>query len=68
MAREGMQLIARGMGVEYAEARRNALAQVPLQRMLAPEEVGELAMYLCSDAAAGMTGQAVALCGGATMW
>lgn len=68
MAREGMELIARGMGVAYEEARKSALAQVPLQRMLAPEEVGELAVYLCSDAAAGMTGQAVALCGGATMW
>ena len=46
--------------------RQEALGRVPLERIIAPAEVGELAVYLASDAAAMMTGQAINLCGGAT--
>jgi NAD(P)-dependent dehydrogenase (short-subunit alcohol dehydrogenase family) len=67
MARAGMELLAEGMGVSYREAREHALAQVPLGRILQPEEIGQLVVYLVSPAASGMTGQAVSLCGGSTM-
>jgi NAD(P)-dependent dehydrogenase (short-subunit alcohol dehydrogenase family) len=67
MARTGMELLAEATGTTYAKARRQALAAVPLQRIAQPEEIGALVAYLCSPAAGGMTGQAIALDGGATM-
>lgn len=67
MARQGIAAGARSMGVSEAEFRRHAEAAVPLKRFLRPDEVAELAVYVASDAADGMTGQALNLCGGATM-
>jgi NAD(P)-dependent dehydrogenase (short-subunit alcohol dehydrogenase family) len=68
MARTGMQAMADGMGVGFEEAKRTALSAVPLGRLLEPEEIGELVVWLCSDAARGMTGQAISHCGGQVMW
>ena len=68
MAREGMELMAEAMGVSYEEARVQALGLVPIGRILEPEEVGDLVVYMASAEAAGMTAQAVSLCGGSTMW
>jgi NAD(P)-dependent dehydrogenase (short-subunit alcohol dehydrogenase family) len=68
MARAGMELMAQGMQTDYDTARKAALAAVPLGRILQPEEIGELAVWLCSDAACGMTGQAISHCGGSVMW
>lgn len=68
MARAGMQLLADAMQVDFATAKQAALAQVPLGRMLAPEEIGALVAWLCSPAAAGMTGQAISHCAGQVMW
>ncbi len=39
----------------------------PMQRLLEPEELAELAVYMASDAARGMVGQAVNLGGGSMM-
>jgi ketoreductase len=36
----------------------------PLGRMVTPDEVGGLVAYLCSEAAAAITGQAVNIDGG----
>lgn len=68
MARAGMQLLADGLQVDFDTAKSTALAQVPLGRMLAPEEIGALVAWLCSPAAAGMTGQAISHCAGQVMW
>ncbi len=68
MAVAGMKGMAEAMGTSYEEARRHALSEVPLGRILEPEEIGGLVVYLSSPAAAGMTGQAISLCGGQTMW
>ncbi len=68
MAKAGIQLMADGMGVEFAKAKAAAMAAVPLGRMLEPEEIGELVVWLCSKAARGMTGQAISHCGGQVMW
>ncbi|HBL19230.1 MAG: hypothetical protein A2X36_03070 [Elusimicrobia bacterium GWA2_69_24] len=43
---------------------KGTLAAVPLGRLIQPSEVAELALYLCSDKAEGITGQAYNLCGG----
>lgn len=67
MAREGMNLMANGLGITYEQAREQALSAVPIQRIIEPEEVGALVVYMASAAAGGMTAQAVSLCGGATM-
>ena len=67
MARQGIANGARAMGVSDSEFRRQAEAAVPLKRFMRPDEVAQLAVYVASDAAAGMTGQALNLCGGATM-
>lgn len=68
MARQGMERMGEATGVGYEAARRQALEQVPLQRILQPDEVGQLVVYLCSPGASGMTGQAISLCGGQVMW
>ena len=67
MAALGMRETAEAMGMSPEEFRKQALAAVPIQRMLDPEEIANLAVYLASDAAAGMTGQAINLCGGQVM-
>ncbi len=68
MAAAGMQLLAESMQVDFDAAKRHALAAVPLGRLLEPEEIGELVVWLCSHAARGMTGQAISHCGGQVMW
>jgi ketoreductase len=68
MAAAGMRLLAESMHVGFDEARRHALAAVPLGRMLEPAEIAELVLWLCSKAARGMTGQAISHCGGQVMW
>ncbi|MCY4481550.1 MAG: SDR family NAD(P)-dependent oxidoreductase [Spirochaetaceae bacterium] len=52
----------RGEPVDKMEANVN-----PLGRLLEPAEIAELAVYLASDDARGMTGQALNLSGGSTM-
>lgn len=66
MARSGMESISRRLGVPVERFHADAMARVPLGRMLQPEEIAPLALYLLSDAAGMMTGQAINLCGGAT--
>ena len=68
MATDGLQLMADGMGIELDEARRQAMAMVPLGRILQPDEIGDLVVYLASRGARGMTGQAISHCGGQVMW
>jgi NAD(P)-dependent dehydrogenase (short-subunit alcohol dehydrogenase family) len=68
MAQRGFEGIASATGQEFEAARAGALAQVPLGRILQPEEIGDLVVYLCSPGASGMTGQAISLCGGQVMW
>jgi len=66
MARAGMEGMARRLGVTVDRFHADAMGRVPLGRMLRPEEIAPLALYLLSDAAGMMTGQAINLCGGAT--
>lgn len=67
MAHLGMQETAAALGMSAEEFRKQALAMVPIQRILDPKEVADLAVYLASDASAAMTGQAINLCGGQVM-
>lgn len=67
MAWKGMRDTATSLGITFEAFRAQAMAGVPIGRMIEPEEVAQLAVYIASDAASGMTGQAVNLCGGQTM-
>ncbi len=67
MAGLGMRETAEAMGISKEEFRRQAIAAVPIQRMLDPKEIADLVVYLASDASSGMTGQAINLCGGQVM-
>jgi NAD(P)-dependent dehydrogenase (short-subunit alcohol dehydrogenase family) len=53
----------KGISLEEAEKSRN-----PMQRLIEPEEVAALAVYLASEEAKGMTGQAMNICGGSIMY
>jgi NAD(P)-dependent dehydrogenase (short-subunit alcohol dehydrogenase family) len=55
---EGMRRLA-----PTEEARRNAMASVPLGRFASKDEIAGLALFLCSDAAAYITG-AICVCDG----
>ena len=68
MARQGVEESARRLGVTPEEFRRQAEGRVPLGRFIAPEEVARLALFLASEAGAGITGQSINLDGGAAMW
>ncbi len=68
MADQGMGETAAILGTSKAEFRRQALDAVPIKRILDPREIAELALYLASDAASGMTGQAINLDGGQVMY
>jgi ketoreductase len=67
MAALGMRQTAEALSMSPEEFRKQALAAVPIQRMLEPKEIADLAVYLASDASAGMTGQTINLCGGQVM-
>src|SRR5581483_4495588 len=53
-------------GITRAELKAQAIENVPIGRFLEAEEIAELVCYLTSAAAAGITGQAINICGGQT--
>ena len=67
MAALGMRETAAALGLSPEAFREQAMAAVPIQRILEPKEIADLALYLASDASAGMTGQTINLCGGQIM-
>jgi ketoreductase len=64
LAKDAMERHGKLMGVSAEEAWRQYSAKVPLGRWIASEEVASLAVYLASDAAAPVLGQAFNVCGG----
>ena len=49
-----------------AEARNILAANNPQRRFITPDEVAAAVLWLCAEASAGITGQAIAVCGGET--
>ena len=67
MVEELKAQVARSSGMSGEEMVKAALARVPLGRILDPDEIAQLAVYLGSDASRGMTGQSILLDGGMVM-
>jgi NAD(P)-dependent dehydrogenase (short-subunit alcohol dehydrogenase family) len=67
MSEEGMRLGAAATRVSFEEFRRQALDAVPLKRIIQPDEVAQLALFLATPAASMITGQTYNICGGQTM-
>jgi len=68
MARDRLGEIARERGVPYEKARGSAAKALPLGRFVEAEEVARAVTFLCSLGAAAITGQALSVCGGATVF
>jgi ketoreductase len=67
MATLGINESAALQGISAEEFKAQAVAAVPIRRFLEADEVADLVSYLASDAARGITGQAINICGGQTM-
>jgi ketoreductase len=67
MATLGINETAAQLGITPEEFRAQATAAVPIRRFLEAEEVAEFVCYIASNAARGITGQAMNICGGQTM-
>ena len=55
------------VGAESDELRKQLAKRTPMGRILAPEEIANLAVYLGSDESSGMTGQTMAISNGMRM-
>jgi ketoreductase len=67
MATLGIKESAALQGISAEEFKAQAVAAVPIRRFLEADEIADLVSYLASDAARGITGQAINICGGQTM-
>ena len=58
---------AKSLGVSAEEVREKWLSGVPMQRMVSPEEVAEVVLFLASSRTSAMTGQAINVTAGMMM-
>jgi NAD(P)-dependent dehydrogenase (short-subunit alcohol dehydrogenase family) len=68
MARARFQELADEAKTTYDAAREAASKSAPLGRFIEAEEVAEVVVFLCSRGAEAITGQAISICGGATLF
>lgn len=54
-------------GMDFEDFKRLTLSRVPMGRILQPEEIAHLAVYLASAESDGMTGQTITISGGMRM-
>ncbi|WP_442578755.1 SDR family NAD(P)-dependent oxidoreductase [Mesorhizobium sp. ASY16-5R] len=66
MLEESVQRIVEKTGRSVEEARKSLAATNPQNRFIQPDEVAAAVLWLCSDAARSVTGQALSLSGGET--
>lgn len=60
--------ICQKTGMEAAQAREILENLNPQKRLLLPEEVADLAVFLASDISRGINGQAISICGGQVLY
>lgn len=61
----GLERRARYAGISLEEAERETVSTIPIGRMIEPEDVADLVLFLVSDRASAITGQTIAIEGGA---
>ena len=66
IASDAVENIVSKTGQSQVEARKALSSFSPQGRLMTPEEIAASALYLCSEAASGITGQALAVDGGET--
>jgi ketoreductase len=64
LAEKARQGYGRIWNVSVEEAKKRIEERVPIGRYIEPEEVAEMAVYLASEKARGITAQAINICGG----
>jgi NAD(P)-dependent dehydrogenase (short-subunit alcohol dehydrogenase family) len=62
-----MRKVSQSQGISYEQAVANEVARTALGRMVKPEEVAYLAVFLASDRSVSITGQTVNCCAGLRM-
>ena len=67
MADKGINETAAVLGMSAEAFREQAIEGVPLKRFMDPPEIAKLALYLTSEEASAVTGQAYNICGGQVM-
>lgn len=67
MVRDAVANIQAKTGRDEAAARAALTARNPQGRLIAPEEVAQTVLWLCSSSAASITGQSIAVAGGEVM-
>jgi NAD(P)-dependent dehydrogenase (short-subunit alcohol dehydrogenase family) len=67
MTEESIANIVSRTGMDEQQARETLARTSPQHRLIAPEEVAALAVYLASELSKGITGQAINIDGGAVM-
>ncbi len=55
---------AAALGITAEQALANLVERIPLGRMQTADDVADVVLFLCSDAAGYVTGQALNACGG----
>jgi len=61
---EGLESSARLAGIDTAEARRRAIAGIPIGRIATPDDIANAVLFLASDKASYITGVTIGMDGG----
>lgn len=68
MAQKAVDAITAKTKMSAEEARRYLAEESPQRRIIEPEEIAFVTVWLAGDEARGITGQAINICGGQVMW
>jgi len=58
---------AKALGISFEEQRKIALERVSMHKMVSPQDIADMALYLASDLGKHVTGQAISVCAGVEM-
>jgi len=68
MTEENIRIIAEKTGMTIAQAEQRLKEMSPQKRLTEPEEVAATVLFLCSELAGNINGQAITMDGGALQW